>query len=54
MLLKDVLSFDEMDNDNQQLLKDDGSKILRESFGVCCGRPVTLLDAANYVKEAWN
>ena len=26
----------------------------RCSFGVCYGRPATLLDAAGYAEEAWN
>ena len=41
-----VLSFLEVDNDNQKLLKEEDSKLRRGSVGVCYGRPVTLLNAA--------
>ena len=54
MLLKDVLSFDPLESDNQQLLKLKGSKCSRGSVGVCYGRAATLLDAANYGKEEWD
>ena len=40
-----------MDNDNQQLLNKEGSTFCRWYVGVRYGRPPTLLDAANYVKE---
>ena len=50
LLLKDVLSFYQLDN-NQQLLKEEGSKFCRVSIGVRYGRPVTLLDAVNYAKK---
>ena len=54
LLLKDVLSLFEINNDNQQLLNKDGSKFRRKSVCVRYGRPVTLLDAANYAKHSWD
>ena len=51
VLLKDVLSFYQLDNDNQQLIKEKSSKFCRGSIGGHYGRPETLLDAANYVRE---
>ena len=56
---KYVLSFFQMDNGNQQLLKEQVSKFLCwvsrfwGSVGVRYGRPATLLDSANYAKEEW-
>ena len=41
-----------MDSDNQQLLKEEGSKFRSGSIGV--RRPVTLLDAADYFKKEWD
>ena len=46
-----LLSFYQVDNENQQLLKEEGSKFRKGSVGVCYDSPETLLDAANYVKE---
>ena len=54
LLLKYVLSFYKVDNDNQQLLKDEGSKFCRGSVGVRYDRPVTMLDAVIYTKEDWD
>ena len=50
LLLKYVLSLYQVDNDNQQLLKEESSKFSIGSVGVRFGRPATLLDAANYSK----
>ena len=50
MLLKYVLSLYQVDNDNQQLLKE-GSKFRRGFIGVRYDRAATLLDAANYAGE---
>ena len=44
LLLKDVLSFYQLDNGNQHLLKEEGSTFCQGSVGVCYGRPATLLD----------
>ena len=54
LLVKDVLSFDQLDSDNQQLLKQEGYKFHRGYVSVRYGRPATLLDAANYAKEEWD
>ena len=54
LLLKDVLSFYQLDNDNQQLLKEECFKFRRGYVGICYGRLASLLDAANYTKEQWN
>ena len=51
MLLKNVLPFYQLDNDNQQLLLEEGSKFCRGSAGVRYGRSKTLLDAGNYAKK---
>ena len=40
-----------MDKDNQQSLKEKGSKFCRGFVGVRYGGPASLLDAANYAKE---
>ena len=50
-LLKDVLSFYRLDNVNQQLLKEKGSKVRRGSVIVCYAMTDVNLDAANYTKE---
>ena len=44
LLLKDVLSFYQLNSDHRQLLKEEGSKFCRGSVGVRYGRPETLLD----------
>ena len=54
LILKDVLSFYELNNDNQKLLKEEVYKCRKRFIGVCYGRLATLLDAANYAKEAWD
>ena len=51
LLLKDVLSFYRLDNVNQQLLKEKGSKVRRGSVIVCYAMTDVNLDAANYTKE---
>ena len=53
MILKDVLSFYQQDNDSQKLLKK-SSKFRRGSVGVRYDRSTTLLDEANYTKEEWD
>ena len=52
--LKDLHLFCQLDNDNKQLIKEEGTKFRRVSVGICYGRPATFLDAANYVKEEWD
>ena len=49
--MKDQLSFYQLDDDNQPLLKQESSKFHTWSVGVRYGRPVTLLDAANCAKD---
>ena len=54
MLLKDALSFYQLDNYNQQLLKEEDSKFRRGSVGVPYEILATLLDAANYARAEWD
>ena len=54
LLLQYVLSFYQLDNDNQQSLKEEGSKFCRGSVGVHYGWPATLLNADIYAKEEWD
>ena len=54
LLLKDVLSFYLLDNDNQQLLREECFKFRRGYIGVRYGRLATLINAANYTKEEWD
>ena len=54
LLLKDVLSFYQLDNDNQQLLKEEGSNFYRGFVDVRYDRPATLLDEAKYTKDEWD
>ena len=51
LLLKDVLSFYLLDNDNQQLLREECFKFRRGYIGVRYGRLATLLYSVNYAKE---
>ena len=46
-----VVSFYQLDNDNEQLLKEECSKFCREFAGVQYGRLAPLLDAVKYIKE---
>ena len=53
--LEYTLSLYQLDNGNQQLLKEkEGSKFRRWSGVVRYDRRVTRLDAANYDKEEWD
>ena len=48
------MSFYQLNNDNQQLLKEERSKFRRGFVVVRYDRSVTLLDAASYAKEEWD
>ncbi len=54
LYLKDVLDFYQLDDDVKARKRDQGWRLRRGSAGVLYGNPVQLLDAANYVKEAWD
>ena len=52
--LKDVQTSYRLDNDIQQLLKEEDSKFRRGSVGVPYEILATLLDAANYARAEWD
>jgi hypothetical protein len=51
--LKDVLDFYELDEEAKLRKKMQGQRLRRGATGVAYRNPVHLLDAASYVKEAW-
>jgi hypothetical protein len=51
--LKDVLDFYELDEEAKLRKKMQGQRLRRGAAGVAYGNPAHLLDAASYVKEAW-
>jgi uncharacterized protein YigA (DUF484 family) len=53
LYLKDVLDFYELDEEAKLRKKMQGRKLQRGAVGVAYGNPAHLLDAASYVKEAW-
>ena len=53
LYLKDVLDFYELDEAKSRK-KDQGRRLRRGAAGVFYGNPAHLLDAASYVKEAWD
>jgi hypothetical protein len=54
LYLKDVLGFYELEEDVKRRKREQGERLRRGSAGVTYGNPAHLLDAAMYVKEAWN
>jgi hypothetical protein len=53
LYLKDVLDFSELDEEVKLRKKMQGRRLRRGAAGVAYGNPAHLLDAASYVKEAW-
>ncbi len=51
--LKDVLDFYELDEEAKLQKKMQGWRLRRDAIGVAYRNPAHLLDAASYVKEAW-
>ena len=54
LYLKDVLDFYQLDDEAKARKKEQARRLPRRSAGVLYGNPAHLLDAANYVKEAWD
>ena len=54
LYLKDVLDFYELDDEAKNRKKDQGRRLRRGAAGVLYGNPAHLLDAASYVKDAWD
>jgi len=53
LYLKDVLDFYELDEEAKLQKKMQGWRLWRSVVGVAYENPTHLLDAASYVKEAW-
>jgi hypothetical protein len=53
LYLKDVLDFYELDEEAKLQMKMQGRRLRRGAVGVAYENPAHLLDAASYVKEAW-
>jgi adenine-specific DNA methylase len=53
LYLKDVLDFYELDEEAKLRKKMQGRRLRRDATGVTYRNPAHLLDAASYVKEAW-
>ena len=53
LCLKDVLDFCDFDESVQIHKTEQGKKLPRRGVGVDYGKPAHLLDAAHYVKQAW-
>jgi len=54
LYLKDILDFYELDEQLKQRKKELGKRLRRGAAGVSYKNPAHLLDAASYVKEAWD
>ena len=54
LYLKDILNFHELDNNTKKALKTQGKAQRRGAAGVSFGNPAHLMDAAGYIKEAWD
>jgi hypothetical protein len=54
LYLKDILNFYELDEQLKQRKRKLGKRLRRGATGVSYGNPTHLLDAASYVKEAWD
>ncbi|KAL2630074.1 hypothetical protein R1flu_014760 [Riccia fluitans] len=53
LYLKDVLEFYQLDDEAKIHKKEEGQRLRWGVVGVAYGNPAHLLDAANYVNEAW-
>jgi hypothetical protein len=54
LYLKDILDFYELDDEAKNQKKDQGQRLRQGATGVLYRNPVHLLDAASYVKDAWD
>ncbi len=54
LYLKDILDFYELDEQLKQQKRELGKRLWRGAEGVSYGNLAHLLDAASYVKEAWD
>ena len=54
LYLKDVLDFYELEENAKSRKKEQAGRLRRGAAGVSYGNPAHLLDAANYVKTAWD
>ena len=54
LYLKDVLEFYELDDNSKIHKKEQSKRLRRGAAGVAYGNPAHLLDAAHYVKHAWD
>ena len=54
LYLKDVLNFYELDENLKALKKEQAKRLPRGAAGVAYGNPAHLLDAAHYIKLAWD
>ena len=54
LYLKDVLGFYELDKDLKARKKEQAKRLPRGAAGVAYGNPAHLLDAAQYIKVAWD
>jgi hypothetical protein len=52
--LRDVLCFYDLPEDKKESLQTLGTHLRRGSAGVEYGNPAHLMDAAKYIKEAWD
>ena len=53
LYLKDVLDFCDLDESVRIHKTEQGKRLPRGAAGVAYGKPAHLLDAAHYVKQAW-
>ena len=54
LYLKDIFDFYELDQEAKQQKNELGRRLRRGAAGVSYGNPAHLLDAACYMKEAWD
>jgi hypothetical protein len=54
LYLKDILDFYELDEQLKQRKRELGKRLRRGAVGVSYENPAHLLDAASYVKQAWD
>ena len=54
ILLKEIIGFHDLPTESKQQRADGARRMRRGAAGVFYGKPATLLDAANFIKEAWD
>ena len=54
LYLKDILNFYELDENLKASKKDQAKRLPRGAAGVASGNPAHMLDAAEYIKLAWD